>query len=98
HVSPLMGMERRYDWRLTVPSQQLMVHIESHPQGEEEGAFHAPLSLGRREIDARSLRRALVRYPLLTLRVQAHIYGHALRLRARGARWHPHPKARARTA
>ncbi len=92
HVSPLMGMERRYDWRLTVPAQQLLIHIESHPGSEEEGAFDATLSLRRREIDTRSLRRALLRYPLMPLQVQAHIYGHALRLRLRGARWYPHPR------
>jgi uncharacterized protein len=92
HVSPLMGMDRSYDWRLTVPSEQLLVHIESHPHSKDEGAFDATLSLRRREIDARSLRRALLRYPLMTMRVQAHIYRHALRLRLRGARWHPHPK------
>lgn len=92
HVSPLMSMDRRYDWRLTVPSQQLLVHIESRPHDAREGAFDATLSLRRREIDAAALRRALLRYPLLTMRVQARIYSHALRLRLRGARWHPHPE------
>jgi uncharacterized protein len=91
HVSPLMGMDRRYDWRLTVPSRQLLVHIESHSHGGEEGSFDATLSLRRREIDAGSLRLVLLRYPLLTLRVQARIYAHALGLRLRGARWYPHP-------
>jgi uncharacterized protein len=91
HVSPLMGMDRRYDWRLTVPSRQLLVHIESLPEEEHEGAFDATLSLRRRELDAASLRRALLRFPLMSMRVQAHIYSHALRLRLRGARWHAHP-------
>jgi DUF1365 family protein len=91
HVSPLMGMERRYDWRLTVPDEQLLVHIESRPQRDQEGAFDATLSLRRHEIDAASLRRALLRHPAMTARIQARIYSHALRLRLRGARWHPHP-------
>jgi uncharacterized protein len=90
HVSPLMGMERRYDWRLTVPSEQLLVHIESAGK-DGEGMFDATLSLRRREIDAASLRRALLRYPLLTMRMQARIYSHALRLRLRGAKWFTHP-------
>ncbi len=96
HVSPLMGMDRRYDWRLTVPSRQLLVHIESLPEGTDEGAFDATLSLCRRELNAASLRRALLRYPLMSMRVQAHIYSHALRLRLRGARWHAHPQHGAR--
>jgi len=91
HVSPLMGMDRRYDWRLTVPGEQLLVHIESQPRDSTEGAFDATLSLRRREIDARSLRATLLRYPFMTARIQAHIYSHALRLRLRGARWFAHP-------
>ncbi len=30
HVSPLMGMDHVYDWRLTCPAERLLVHIESH--------------------------------------------------------------------
>jgi uncharacterized protein len=90
HVSPLLGMDLRYDWRLTVPSRQLLVHIEAERTQDGEGVFDATLSLRRREIDAASLRRALLRYPLMTLSVQAHIYTHALRLRLRGAQWFSH--------
>jgi uncharacterized protein len=93
HVSPLLSMNLRYDWRLTVPSEQLSVHIEAGEGEDGERAFDATLSLRRREIDAASLRRVLLRYPLMTQRVQAHIYAHALRLRLRGARWFPHPHA-----
>ena len=49
----------------------------------------------RREITAAELRRALVRYPALTMRLTARIYTHALRLRLRGATYHAHPEARA---
>jgi DUF1365 family protein len=94
HVSPLLGMDLRYDWRLTAPAERLSVHIEAAGAGQDgERAFDATLSLRRREIDAASLRRVLLRYPLMTARVQAHIYAHALRLRLRGARWFPHQDA-----
>jgi DUF1365 family protein len=53
--------------------------------------FDATLSLRRRELSGRELARALARYPLLTLRITARIYGHALSLRLRGARYFPHP-------
>jgi DUF1365 family protein len=95
HVSPLMGMDLRYDWRLTVPAEQLSVHIAAQRSADGESVFDATLSLARREIDAASLRSVLVRYPLMTQRVHARIYTHALRLRLRGARWHPHPRAKA---
>jgi DUF1365 family protein len=94
HVSPLMGMNHVYDWRLTEPSQQLSVHIESHRPGGER-VFDATLSLSRREMTPRALRRALARYPFLTARITARIYTHALRLRLRGATYFPHPENRA---
>ncbi len=95
HVSPLMAMDLSYDWRLTVPAERLLVHIEARAS-EGESVFDATLSLERREIDAASLRRALLRHPLMTVRVQASIYVHALRLRLRGARWFTHPDRPAR--
>jgi DUF1365 family protein len=90
HVSPLMGMDHIYDWRLGEPSEQLSVHIES-ARADGERVFDATLSLRRRELSARELRRMLARYPLLTLRLTARIYTHALRLRLRGAAYHSHP-------
>jgi hypothetical protein len=94
HVSPLMGMEHTYDWRATEPGQRLSVHIESHA-GSAPGAervFDATLSLRRRELSGSELARALARYPFLTVRILARIYGHALRLRLRGASYFPHPR------
>ncbi|HTA35662.1 MAG TPA: DUF1365 domain-containing protein [Solirubrobacteraceae bacterium] len=92
HVSPLMGMEHSYDWRLTVPGETLSVQIDStHADGER--VFDATLALHRRELSARELRRVLARYPLLTLRLTTRIYTHALRLRLRGASWHARPQA-----
>ena len=90
HVSPLMGMDHIYDWRLTEPGERLSVHIESSRTGGER-VFDATLSLARRPLDAHELRRMLVRHPLPTLRLTARIYTHALRLRLRGAQWHAHP-------
>ncbi|HEY4997373.1 MAG TPA: DUF1365 domain-containing protein [Solirubrobacteraceae bacterium] len=90
HVSPLMGMQHTYDWRLSEPSERLSVHIASERPGGER-VFDATLALRRRAISGPALARALVRYPLLTPRIMARIYGHALRLRLRGATYFPHP-------
>jgi DUF1365 family protein len=90
HVSPLMGMDQSYDWRVTVPGEQLLVHIES---GRKQAkVFDATLSLRRRAMTPRSLRAVLIRYPLITLRIVTRIYTHALRLKLRGARYFPHPE------
>jgi len=93
HVSPLMGMDHRYELRASEPGETLVVHIDSHGgEGGEDGkAFDATLSLRRRELSRATLTRMLVRYPAPSLQVVARIYLQALRLRLKGARWHPHP-------
>ncbi|MGI8803975.1 MAG: DUF1365 domain-containing protein [Solirubrobacteraceae bacterium] len=85
HVSPFMGMDHTYDWRLTEPGDQLLVHIDSERDGTV--VFDATLSLERRPFS----NRLLVRHPALTMRVVAQIYAHALRLKLKGARYHPNP-------
>jgi uncharacterized protein len=90
HVSPLMGMQHVYDWRMTEPAERLSVHIESQ-RADGGRVFDATLSLRRRELTPPALRRALARYPLLTVRILARIYSHALRLRLRGASYFPNP-------
>jgi DUF1365 family protein len=93
HVSPFMGMDHRYDWRLTWPGEQLVAHISSHR--EERLVFDATLSLRRRPLDRAALTRLLVRHPAATLRVSARIYGQALRLKLKGAPYHAHPRREA---
>ena len=44
------------------------------------------------EVQADTLAALLARYPLQTVAILARIYGHAVRLRLRGASYHPHPK------
>ena len=92
HVSPLMGMDSTYDWRLTEPGERLSVHIEADDREHGRKIFDATLSMRRRELTPRSLRAVLARYPLITLRIVTRIYTHALRLRLRGARYFPHPE------
>jgi uncharacterized protein len=90
HVSPLMGMDHTYDWRLTVPGEQLLVHIQS--DRKQTRVFDATLSLHRREMTPRAMRGTLLRYPFLTARILVRIYTHALRLKLRGAKYFPHPQ------
>jgi uncharacterized protein len=91
HVSPFMGMDYKYDWRVSTPARALEVHIESRRSGQL--AFDATMCLRRRELTPASLRRSALRYPFATLRVLALIYGHALALKLKGVPVHPHPKA-----
>lgn len=91
HVSPFMGMDQRYTWRVSAPVQRLEVHIESRKN--DQVSFDATLAMRRRELTRGSLAAVTGRYPAATLRVLALIYGHALALKLRGVSVHPHPKA-----
>ncbi len=91
HVSPFIGMDNRYDWRVTEPNGKLLVHIdERDPDGN--GVFDATLSLDRRELTRGRLTRMLLRFPATSLRVVFLIYWNALRLKLKGAPYHPHPE------
>ena len=89
HVSPFMGMDHTYSWRLTPPGAQLIAHIESLREGAL--AFDATLSLKRAELTQPRLGRLLARYPMLTLRTLGQIYANGLRLHLKGARYFPNP-------
>ncbi len=91
HVSPFIGMDNRYDWRVTEPNGKLLVHIDER-DAEGNGVFDATLSLDRRELTRGRLTRMLLRFPATSLRVVFLIYWNALRLKLKGAPYHPHPK------
>jgi uncharacterized protein len=91
HVSPFMGMDHVYQARATQPGPALSVHIESHRQGRL--AFDATLAMQREPFTRGAVARMTARYPLATARVLVLIYGHAVGLKLRGARVHPHPEA-----
>ena len=90
HVSPFMGMDQRYEWRVSVPGETLSVHIASSHEGDL--AFDATLSLHRHELTKTTLARMSARYPVSALRMLALIYAQALRLKLKGVPVHPHPK------
>ena len=85
HVSPFMPMDQRYAWALTAPGRTLSVHIENHQDGGK--AFDATLALTRRPLT----RRGLAATTASGLRVLTLIYAHALQVRLKGVRVHPHP-------
>lgn len=92
HVSPLMGMDQTYSFRATEPGSELIVHIDSI--GGRGKAFDATLSLKRRELTRARMAALLARYPAISMRIVARIYGQTLRLKLKGARYFPHPERR----
>ncbi len=60
HVSPFMGMDHRYEWRVSVPGETLSVHIASSREGRPRVRRHALAAPARaHEGDACAHERAL---------------------------------------
>jgi DUF1365 family protein len=94
HVSPFWPMDMSYDWRLSIPGEDLRIHMENLQlkDGHSRRAFDATLTLQREEISSASLSRALLNYPLMTAKVSGAIYWQALRLWFRRTPFFTHPK------
>ena len=98
HVSPFMAMTHSYAWRLGIPGEELRVHMDvlalDAPIHDASREFDATMVLKRKPLDARNAASALLRFPLMTLRVVAAIHWQALRLWLRGNPIHDHPATR----
>ena len=91
HVSPFIGMDHHYDWRVTEPNGRLLVHIDERDDSGSQ-VFDATLSLERRELTNSRMTRLLLRFPATSLRVVFLIYWNALRLKLKGAPYFRHPE------
>jgi uncharacterized protein len=89
HVSPFMPMDCAYDWRFTMPGDDLRVHMNVLHAGAR--TFDATLQLRRVALTGHSLARVLWRYPLMTAQVVGAIHWQALRLWLKRNPVHDHP-------
>jgi len=96
HVSPFMDMAMTYGFEVTTPGDRIATTIHGHTR---DGALiiAAAFTGEARALSHGALLRALVAYPLLTLKVVAAIHVEALKLWLKGVRLRPLPPAPARS-
>lgn len=88
YVSPFLGMDMSYTFRVSLPGEHVSVAIHGKERGEP--IIAASLSGDRQELSEAALLKAFITHPLLTLKVIAAIHWHALRLVLKGFRVHAH--------
>ncbi|HEV2675455.1 MAG TPA: DUF1365 domain-containing protein [Aliidongia sp.] len=89
YVSPFIELEGDYRFRVLPPAERLMVAIRQ--RAKDGQTLHAILSGKAATFDDRTLVRALLRYPLMTVKVMAAIHWEALRLWRKGAKFQARP-------
>lgn len=96
YVSPFMPMSCFYRFHIEPPGERVLVRID---ESDAEGLLLVAAFSGRREpLTDRNLLLALLRYPLMTLKVTAGIHWEALRIWWKGIPFHRHNAAASRTA
>jgi hypothetical protein len=88
YVSPFMGMDMSYDFRLAAPGETLTVGIT----GSEDGTplINTVLQAQRQELSDRRLATLLFTHPFVTWKIIAAIHFEAVRLWWKGLAIHPH--------
>ena len=90
HVSPLMGMDHRYELVFADPGETISVHMASRRGGELH--FDATLNLKRREMSGGLLGRLLLTRLPMPVKVLGGIHLEAARTWIAGAEYHPKPQ------
>lgn len=89
HVSPFLGMEAEYHWRIDPPADRVRVEIEHRSDGGR--LFRAGLGLKRVAMTRQTGRALAGRYPAQPARITAAIYWQAFLLWRKSCPYYPHP-------
>jgi len=89
HVSPFMGMDHSYRFRLPYPDEVFNFGIQL--VGKDGPWLTAGFSGHRRPLADSAILGAWLSYPLITLMVVAQIHLEALKLWAKGLKYYPNP-------
>ncbi|MBB4955091.1 DUF1365 family protein [Agrobacterium vitis] len=91
YVSPFIPMECRYHFRITPPTDTVVVAINETDQ--DGPLLYAAFTGKRQTLNDAALLKALMTYPLMTLKVMGAIHWEALKLWLKGVPLHRHHKA-----
>ena len=89
HVSPFWGMDHDYDWSFSQPESNLSVYMRNFK--EDKMVFDVALNLKRKVFSNRSLFKAILRFPFITLMVVYRIHWQAFILYIKRAPFFTHP-------
>ena len=89
HVSPFIGMDARYDFRVLPPGRSVRLRI--HETEEGKPLLSAAFRGEARPVDSTSVLGCLLKFPLMTWKIIAGIHWEALKLWVKGARFRTSP-------
>ena len=92
YVSPFLGMDMSYGFRVMPPAAQVQISIDG--KENDKTVITASLRGTRRNLSDAALLKTFASHPFLTLKVIAGIHWHALRLVLKGVRFHPRTPTR----
>jgi DUF1365 family protein len=91
HVSPFVGMDARYNFRILPPGRTVRLRILETEQGEP--MLSATFRGLARPLGTASMAACLLKFPLLTWKIIGGIHWEALKLWLKGARFRSSPPA-----
>lgn len=88
HVSPFNPMDMIYKWRIKQPNQNLKLHLSCYKESKH---FEAALDLQKEPLTTKSLRKALLSIPSMSIKTVAGIYWQAIKLFFKRVPIYTHP-------